>query len=1060
MKHTIIDVPFSKLRRIVHLADIHIRLFKRHDEYRECFETLYNQLRQEDLADSVIVVAGDILHAKTDMSPEMVVMATQFLKSLSDIAPTFIIAGNHDLNLSNMNRLDSLTPLVESINHPNLYYLKHSGVYTVSDTDFAVYSILDDKEMWPTHKDCTSRRKVALYHGPVHGAQTDARYVITNRHVEVSAFNGFDMVLLGDIHKYQILQERSEGKPIVVYSSSLIQQNHGESVDNHGWCLWDMQTLSHQFKPLPNNFGYYTLEVKNGKVPVLTDVPKNVRMRIFTGTLDTTGVKKLVSVLRKQHNIIELSINKSRHDNTEREKLKSGLEVMDVQNVNLQNTLIQDWLERTYDNTISPNLMKQVLEVNKNLNNSINHDDHSRNVNWRPIQLKFSNMFSYGEDNIINFGKMKGIYGVFAPNATGKSSSMDALIFCLYDKTPRAFRGDHIMNNRKDEFTCQLKFEINDEIFYIRRTGTRKKNGDVKVDVSFWKENEDGTHTSLNGEDRRDTNANIRNYVGSYEDFVLTALSGQTSNALFIDKSHSERKDLLIQFMGLSIFDKLCDTANDEMKEISGALRKFKKIDFTQTLSDTQTKLEVTREEHERVEGIFGRVKQEQETLYEKLRELQGKKKPVPDIELDMDTLLSTRDKTIELATSYEEDKREAEERLEKLNQYIREQTKELLDANLPELRQAVSEYDRLSGLFNKGSSALKLTTSKIGEKEKFKTKLESYKYNPNCDVCVENNKSVIEDAEQVTHELIELYALQSNQEEAIEQIKTQMEPLVDKVNLCRNYEKLQTDIQQFQKKADGVELEIQKLITNIEKCDRKKEQVESDIELHRSNKENIEHNLDVDKQISFVEHDITAVKKKTDHMEKVIRELHGEVKVLEASKTDIMNQIKEAEELENTYEAYKYYMEAVGRDGIPYELMSKAIPNIEAEINNILTQIVDFTISLEVDGKNIVGKLNYDYDRIWPLENSSGMERFISSLAIRVALMNASNLPKSNFLIIDEGLGTLDAENLGSMHTLFGILKAQFDFLIVISHLDAVRDMVDNLIEIKREDGFSYIQS
>ena len=141
---------------------------------------------------------------------------------------------------------------------------------------------------------------------------------------------------------------------------------------------------------------------------------------------------------------------------------------------------------------------------------------------------------------------------------------------------------------------------------------------------------------------------------------------------------------------------------------------------------------------------------------------------------------------------------------------------------------------------------------------------------------------------------------------------------------------------------------------------------------------------------------------------------------------SDLMNQIKEAEELENTYEAYKYYMEAVGRDGIPYELMSKAIPNIETEINNILSQIVDFTISLEVDDKNIISKLNYDYDRIWPLENSSGMERFISSLAIRVALMNASNLPKSNFMIIDEGLGTLDVENLGSMHTLFNILKTQ----------------------------------
>ena len=599
----------NKLNKIVHLADIHIRLFKRHDEYRECFETLYNQLRQEDLTDSVIVVAGDIVHAKTDMSPEMVMLATEFLKNLADIAPTIVIAGNHDLNLSNMNRLDSLTPLIKSINHDRLHYLKHSGVYQVGDTDFAVFSILDEKEKWPSYKDCTSKKKVALYHGPVHGAQTDARYVITNRHVDVSTFNGFDAVLLGDIHKYQVLQERGTGKPIIVYSSSLIQQNHGETVNNHGWCLWDMQNFTHIFKEVPNNFGYYTVDVKNGKVPVLTDVPKNVRMRIFTGVLDTTGVKKLVSVLRKQYNIIELSINKSKHDNAEREKLKSGLEIMDVQNVNIQNTLIQDWLERTYDNTISPNLMKQILEVNNTLNSSINHDDHSRNVNWRPLQLKFSNMFSYGEDNVINFGKMRGIYGIFAQNASGKSSAMDALIFTLYDKTPRAFRGDHIMNNRKDEFTCQLKFEINNEIFYIRRTGTRKKTGDVKVDVSFWKENNDGTHTSLNGEDRRDTNVNILNYVGSYEDFVLTALSGQTSNALFIDKSHSERKDLLIQFMGLSIFDKLADTANDEIKEISGALKKFKKIDFTQTLSDTQNKLDISRDEHTRVETSSAKVK-------------------------------------------------------------------------------------------------------------------------------------------------------------------------------------------------------------------------------------------------------------------------------------------------------------------------------------------------------------------------------------------------------------------------------------------------------------------
>jgi len=667
-------------------------------------------------------------------------------------------------------------------------------------------------------------------------------------------------------------------------------------------------------------------------------------------------------------------------------------------------------------------------------------------------------MFSYGEGNEINFEHMQGLHGVFAPNASGKSSSMDALIFCLYDKTPRAFRGDHIMNNRKDTFECELKFEIDQDIYFIRRTGTRKKTGDVKVDVSFWKENEDGTHTSLNGEDRRDTNVNIRNYVGSYEDFVLTALSSQTANALFIDKSHSERKDLLIQFMGLNVFDKLFDTANEESKEISGALKKFKKVDFDKVIADAQTKLENNTAQHEQVETMITDLKEERDLLDEKLKEWQGKKRPVPNITLDMDMLVTTLSKSVDQLLKYSEDKADAENRLKEINASIKHRTKSILDANLPELRKFVEEYDKLSELFNKGSSALKLTTSKVTEKEKFKTKLESYKYNPDCNVCVENNKSIIEDMESVTHELIDLWELQTKQEDAVIEIKQQMEPLVDKVNLCAHYEKLQIEIQQLQKRASGVELEIQKFITNIEKCDRQREQTEKDIELFKTNEDNIKHNKEIDMHISHVEYDINVNKKVMDKLEKQLRELHGEIKVLEATKTDILNQIKEAEELEDTYEAYKYYMEAVGRDGVPYELMSRAIPAIESEINNILTQIAEFTISLEVDGKNILGKLNYDHERIWPLENSSGMERFISSLAIRVALLNASNLPKSNFMIIDEGLGTLDAENLTSMHTMFSILKGQFDFLVVISHLDVARDMVDKVIEIKREDGFSYI--
>jgi DNA repair exonuclease SbcCD ATPase subunit len=58
----------------------------------------------------------------------------------------------------------------------------------------------------------------------------------------------------------------------------------------------------------------------------------------------------------------------------------------------------------------------------------------------------------------------------------------------------------------------------------------------------------------------------------------------------------------------------------------------------------------------------------------------------------------------------------------------------------------------------------------------------------------------------------------------------------------------------------------------------------------------------------------------------------------------------------------------------------------------------------------------------------------------------------------VDEGLGTLDSENLQSAFLLFSYLKTQFDFIILISHLDIARDFVDKIMEIKKKDGFSYL--
>ena len=97
--------------------------------------------------------------------------------------------------------------------------------------------------------------------------------------------------------------------------------------------------------------------------------------------------------------------------------------------------------------------------------------------------------------------------------------------------------------------------------------------------------------------------------------------------------------------------------------------------------------------------------------------------------------------------------------------------------------------------------------------------------------------------------------------------------------------------------------------------------------------------------------------------------------------------------------------------------------------------------------------------DQRWSLEMCSGMERFISDHTIRVTLINVCNLPRPNFLVIDEGFGTLDSENLQSLFMLFTYLKTQFDFVMIISHIDSMRDVVDGLVEIKKEKGFSNVK-
>ena len=209
IKRNSINLSLKSLHNVYQLSDIHIRNFKRHTEYNYVFERVYETIKQDTSEEFIIVVTGDISHAKTDMSPELIQMISTFLRSLADIAPTFLIAGNHDCNLNNKDRLDVLLPIIELLNHPNLFYLKDTGIYSLPqyDLDFIVFSVFDNPENYFPVSESTASKKICLYHGVVDGCILDNGMAMTTNHMTLDKFIGADITMLGDIHKYQTLQD-------------------------------------------------------------------------------------------------------------------------------------------------------------------------------------------------------------------------------------------------------------------------------------------------------------------------------------------------------------------------------------------------------------------------------------------------------------------------------------------------------------------------------------------------------------------------------------------------------------------------------------------------------------------------------------------------------------------------------------------------------------------------------------------------------------------------------------------------------------------------------------
>lgn len=1046
--------------KIAHTADIHWRGLSRHDEYREVFKTFIKDCKTNKV--DHIFVGGDIFHTKTSgISAEYIEQLTWWLKELVKVSPVHLILGNHDLNLSNLSRQDAVTPIVKAINNPNIFLYKNSGNYEFHPGFmFCVYSLVDE-ENWKDVKPDPDKINIACYHGPVQGTVTETGWEIDEAQLKIDFFQQYDYVFLGDIHQTQNLGYREDDvgkkKPWIAYPGTPIQQNYAESL-THGYLLWDISSRRKwdlSFKKLPNPRPFVTVGWEGSQEDFLKELssyPKKSRFRIKTlNAISQDDISFFNQTLKNLYDATEVTF-KSEYK-TESETIKAGSAVIaksDLSSPDVILSLIQTYCKENGVTDINTDSLS--LQIKKYLSSSL-IENNLQNSKWSLKHIKWDNTFGYGEDNEIDFEKLNGIVGIFGSNRIGKSSIVGTLMYNLFNTTDRgSIKNLHVCNIRKPHCYARSVFDHNGNIYVAERQTTKSTNkrGVVSATtaLNFYKMSDGGELEDLCGDLRTDTEKIIRSLIGSHEDFSITSLSAQGDVNAFISQGSTKRRAFLSKFLGLDIFDKMAELASKDLSVFKSQLKNYPDKNWKELKDQYTTSINSIKKQIEEIEIINDNRQIEISNLRAELGQHKDLKVvttfDVQNQQKIVNNLTNSCDECSSKITNLTEEINSLKEKLIIVESIENEDDIEDLKNKIQEISDVEKNLTTLKHEYEKESSTLKVFQKSLKILEEVPCGDEY----PTC--------KFIKDAHQNKEKLSVQTEKTNSALQKFESLNLSLSKL-NKNNILARIDKLEKAISLSSK----LKLEISKKETEIAQskssCDSlSKNLADAQIKLRdlRDALKN-EENTEVVSIRSKLE-ELSGLIKSSDDLRINLATQQGRI-ISEIDKLDLEKSSRE--NLIKDMKTYEVISGAFSKKGIPLIITRSQLPVINTEISKILHGIVDFQVELENDDDSDASEIFINYgDSRRIIELCSGMEKTIASIALRVALINISSMPKSDMLIIDEGFGTLDESGVEACNRLLTSLKKYFRIILVITHVDGIKDVADHVLEITKNEKDSRI--
>ena len=233
---------------------------------------------------------------------------------------------------------------------------------------------------------------------------------------------------------------------------------------------------------------------------------------------------------------------------------------------------------------------------------------------------------------------------------------------------------------------------------------------------------------------------------------------------------------------------------------------------------------------------------------------------------------------------------------------------------------------------------------------------------------------------------------------------------------------------------------------------------LQNKIEEYEENRETIENFEHLTKRRHRVMVQVEENKNEHDACRKLILQHYSRKGSLDQKLKNLTEQQKEMRDIQQEYAAYDLYLQCMHSNGIAYDIIKKQLPAINNEVAKVLANIVSFEVFFEDDGARLNIFIKHPKHDPRPLEMGSGAEKTIAAMAIRLALLSVSNLPKGDIFILDEPGTALDADNMEGFVRILELIKSYFKTVVLISHLDNLKDCVDTQIIIEKPGNYAKV--